>query len=47
MASLLDLASGYPGMKVFTGVKAIIEKMSVQRATMIVTKVTKRLVFVN
>jgi putative Holliday junction resolvase len=47
IASLFDLASGYPGMNVFTGVKAMSTKISVQRVTRIVTRVTKRLVLVN
>ena len=42
MAALLVLASGYPGMNVLTGVKAMSENIAAQSTTAIVTALTKK-----
>jgi len=47
MAALLDLASGYPGMNVLTGVNAMMEKTIALMVTRNVTIATKKLVLVK
>ena len=47
IATLLVRASGYPGMKVLTGVYAIRQYVMAHTITTMLTIVTKRLVFVS